>query len=75
MSISWYITFVVVLAQRSIALEIFKMPLGHKLSRARALLIFCFFLRPHLFSLQLKVALRAAGQPGKELGIIKEKYR
>ena len=73
MSISWYITFVVVLAQRSIALEIFKMPLGRKLSRARALLI--FFLRPHLFSLQLKVALRAAGQPGKELGIIKEKYR
>ena len=36
MSISWYITFVVVLAQRSIALEIFKMPLGHKLSLARA---------------------------------------
>ena len=73
MSISWY-NFCRCFSPEINSPRDFQNAFGPQtISRARALLF--FFLRPHLFSLQLKVALRAAGQPGKELGIIKEKYR
>ena len=70
MSISWY-NFCRCFSPEINSPRDFQNAFGPQtISRARALLF--FFLRPHLFSLQLKVALRAAGQPGKELGIIKE---